>query len=51
MTSDRLTGFEVGAFPLKRACELLSEQSDDGPLLAEIYRLAAVVREPGKPSL
>jgi 8-oxo-dGTP diphosphatase len=36
---------EVGAFGLEEACRRLEKRPDDGLLLAEIYRYAAIVRE------
>jgi len=36
---------EVGTFSLEEACGLLTQRPDDGTELAEIYRLAALVRE------
>ena len=36
---------EVGTFPSEEACRLLAQRPDDGPELAEIYRLAALLKE------
>ena len=36
---------EVATFGLEEACRRLENRPDDGPLLAEIYRYAAVFRE------
>lgn len=45
---------EVATFGLAEACQRLERRPDDGPLLAEIYRYAAIFREqmaiPGKGS-
>jgi 8-oxo-dGTP diphosphatase len=36
---------EVSTFQLDEACKLLERRPDDGPLLAEIYRFAAIFRD------
>lgn len=36
---------EVSSFSLEEACKRLQQRPDDGPLLAEVYRLAAAFRE------
>lgn len=36
---------EVATFGLEEACRRLGKRPDDGPLLAEIYRYAAIFRE------